>query len=105
MANLSSDQDPAETEPIDPRLPNQPIHGQVHVHPDHPRHDELVRQLTQHLAQHIGSANVTKDYGGHGTGQSSQGAFQQGGASGSADYQTTSVDSAGNADDTGATGY
>ena len=41
--------------------------------------------------------NETKDFGAHGTGFSSRGSFQQGGAAG-ADYQTSSADSVGECD-------
>ena len=57
--------------------------------------------LTQHTLE-------VKSYGGHPgfevTGQSSQGAFSPGGASG-ADYGTTSTDDTGDADSQGPTGY
>jgi hypothetical protein len=39
--------------------------NQVHVPDHHPRHDELAKQLTDHLAQHVAHANTTADYGGH----------------------------------------
>src|SRR5450759_4765763 len=96
MANLSSSDDSGATEPIDAELPDPNPHGQVHVHPNHPNHDVVVRQMQQHLAEHVASTNATADYGGHGAADS-RGSFQQGGASGSADYQTTG-DTTGDAD-------
>jgi hypothetical protein len=102
MANLSSDQDSGATEPIDAELPDPNPHGQVHVHPNHPNHDVVVKQMTAHLAQHVASTNATADYGGHGA-FGGGGNFQQGGASG-ADYQTTSTET-GIADSGDASGY
>ena len=64
----------------------------------------LVKHLTE-LTQH---AREVKTYGGHPgyevTGQSSQGAFSQGGAAG-ADYETTSTGNTGDVDPQGPTGY
>jgi hypothetical protein len=61
--------------------------------------------MTAHLAQHVASTNAIAGYGGHGTADS-RGNFAQGGASGSADYQTTG-NTAGDADssDGDASGY
>jgi hypothetical protein len=82
--------------------------NQVHVPDHHPRHDELTKQLTDHLAQHVEHASTTAAY--HGgqrlpgdTGESSQGSFQPGGAAG-AEYQTSSADSVGDADSGGPSG-
>jgi hypothetical protein len=118
MANLAPDDDSAgATEPIDPTMPDPPIHGQVHVSAAHNDPKTLHKQLRDHLADHVANINATKAY--HGgqipyapgdTGQSSQGGFRgsgmQGGASGSADYQTTG-DTTGDADssDGDASGY
>ena len=64
--------------------------------------------MKKHLAQLTRHALEVKSYGGHPgfevTGQSSQGAFSPGGASG-ADYQTTSAGNTGDADSQGPTGY
>jgi len=89
---------------LDDDQPQPVTHGQVHVPDHHPRRDELTRQLSDHLRQHIEHANTTADYGGHGTGFSSSGSFSPGGASG-ADYETTSVGDTPDADSQGPTGY
>jgi hypothetical protein len=52
-----------------------------------------VKHAKQHLSMMVSHANESKDYGAHGVGCSSAGAFSPGGAAG-ADYQTTSVGSA-----------
>jgi hypothetical protein len=97
MANLSSDQDAGQTEPIDPELPQPAVHGQVHVSAAHSNPTALAKQLRAHLAQHVEHLNTTKDYGGHGA-FGGGGGFQQGGASG-ANYQTNSSEgSVGDAD-------
>jgi hypothetical protein len=62
-----------------------------------------VAHAKQHLAMMTDHAQIARDYGGHGC-FSPQGAFSPGGAAG-ADYQTSSADSVGDADSTGATGY
>lgn len=105
MANLSSDEDAGATEPIDPTMPDPPIHGQVHVSAAHNDPKTLQKQLRDHLAQHVEHLNTTKDYGGHGA-FGGGGGFAQGGASGSADYQTTG-DTTGDADSSSgdASGY
>jgi len=69
-----------------------PIDRQVSVPAHHPRHDELTKQLNDHLRQHIEHANTTADYGGHGVSFSSQGSFTgsgMSGASGGVEYEST----------------
>jgi hypothetical protein len=62
------------------------------------------QHLKTHLAELTANADDVRDYGGHSaTGFSSQGAMSPGGASG-ADYETSSADSAGDADSAGPTG-
>jgi hypothetical protein len=68
-----------------------PRHGVIHVNSLKPAH------ARQHLATITANMAEVKDYGSHGTGFSSQGGFQQGGASG-ADYETSSADNVGDAD-------
>lgn len=110
MANLLSDQDSGATEPIDSE-PDPNPHGQVSVHSSQPNHIALVGQLKAHLAEHTRHLAATASY--HGgqmpqkgtagvTGQSGQGAFVPGGASGSASHQTSSVDSVGDCESGGA---
>jgi hypothetical protein len=77
-----------------------PRHGQIKVATMKPEH------MKQHLAQMTASASEVADYhrGGEVTGQFSGGAMSPGGAS-SANYQTSSADSVGDADSQGSTGY
>ena len=64
--------------------------------------------MVKHLAELTQHAQKVKTYGGHPgfevTGQSSEGAFSPGGASG-ADYGTTSTGNPGDVDSQGSTGY
>jgi hypothetical protein len=73
------------------------------VKPSGGQHQMPVNQMRKHLAQHVSHLNVTKDYGGHGTGFSSQGGLS--GSSSGADYETTSVGSTPDSDSAGPTGY
>ena len=64
----------------------------------------------KHLASMTASMSEVKDYGSHGDiGQSSQGGFtgsgMSGGASGSAEYETTSTGNTGDCDSGGPSGY
>jgi hypothetical protein len=76
----------------------QPRHGVIRVSTLKPEH------ARQHLATITASMAEVKDYGSHGTGFSSQGGFQQGGAAG-ADYETTNTGNTGDADSGGASDY
>jgi hypothetical protein len=81
------------------RKQQSPRHGVIRVSTLKPEH------ARQHLAAMVSSAAEVRDYGGHEvTGQNSQGAMRQGGASG-ADYQTSSADNVGDADSGGASDY
>jgi hypothetical protein len=74
-------------------------HGLIRVTTLKPEH------ARQHLAAMTTSAAEVRDYNTGGvTGQNSQGAPSQGGASG-ADYQTTSTGNTGDADSGGASDY
>ena len=66
-------------------------------------YDALVGQMQAHLAQHVEHLNTTAAYhkGAGVTGQDSQGSFSPGGASGSADYETTRTGNTGDADSGG----
>jgi|ERR1019366_2066010 hypothetical protein len=100
MSNLAPDDDAAaETEPIDPTLPQPATHGQIHVSDAHNDPASLAKQMRAHLAEHLQHLNTTADYGGHGA-FGGGGGFAQGGASGSADYQTTGS-TTGDADSSG----
>jgi hypothetical protein len=77
----------------------KPAHAKAHLAASTAAMDDVVR-----YHRGVDANNQTKDFGAHGTGYSSQGSFQQGGAAG-ADYQTSSADSVGDCDSTGATGY
>ena len=107
MSNLGPD-DSGATEPIDPEQPQPVTHGQIHVSDAHGDPSSLAAQMRAHLAEHEVHLATTAGYhrpsvnAGGDTGQSSQGGFAQGGASG-ADYQTTNVGSeCGDADSGGA---
>jgi len=76
----------------------QPKHGAIAV-TTLPKH-----HARKHLADMTVSMSEVHDYGGHGTGFSSQGGFQQGGAAG-ADYTTTSTGNTGDADSGGPSGW
>jgi hypothetical protein len=75
-----------------------PKHGQIRISTMRPEHAK------KHLAEMTASMSEVHDYGAHGTGFSSQGGFQSGGASG-ADYETTSTGNTGDADSGGPTGF
>jgi hypothetical protein len=89
---------------------NPPAHGQIAT-AQMPR-----AHAKQHLSEMTRHATAMKEYNGHGggpetdirlpgdIGQSSQGGFQQGGASG-ANYETTSVGDTPDADSQGPTGF
>ena len=82
------------------RRAQPPQHGQIKVATMKAAHAK------KHLRQMTADASQVRDYGGHSvTGQGSQGAFSQGGASGSADYQTTNTGNTGDSDSGGPTGY
>ena len=111
MGNLAPEDDAAgQTEPIDAELPQPAVHGQVHVSAAHNDPQALQKQMRTHLAEHERHLAATAAYhrptvnAAGDTAQSSQGSFQQGGASG-ADYQTTSEGTLGDADSGGASGY
>jgi hypothetical protein len=78
--------------------PQLPKHGDISV-TTLPKH-----HARKHLAAMTASMAEVHDYGNHGTGYSSQGGFQQGGAAG-ADYETTSTANTGDSDSGGPTGY
>ncbi len=68
--------------------PQPPKHGQIKLGAG-----MKIEHAKKHLAMMTEGAAEVRDYGGHDvTGQASQGAMSQGGASG-ADYATSSVDS------------
>ena len=80
------------------KQPHPPKHGDISV-TTLPKH-----HARKHLAAMTASMAEVHDYGNHGTGFSSQGGFQQGGAAG-AEYTTTSVGDTPDADSQGSTGY
>jgi hypothetical protein len=76
-----------------------PRHGVIHVTSLKPEH------ARKHLAAMTTSAAEVRDYNTGGvTGQNSQGAMSQGGASG-ADYETTNTGNTGDVDSGGASDY
>jgi hypothetical protein len=86
-------------------IPSPPKHGRVTAGAP----GQMGREhLKKHLAQLTQHTKEVQAYGGHPgfevTGQSSQGGFATGGASG-ADYQTTSVGNTGDSDSGGPSGY
>lgn len=89
------------------KAPQPAVAGQVK--PSMGQHQMPEKQMRQHLAQHVASANQTKDYGQGDIGENSHGGFTgsgaSGGASGSAEYQTTLAGETGDADSGGPSGY
>jgi len=67
MANLSStDDDSAQTEPIDPELPQPAVHGQIHVGSANTNPDVVAPQMRDHLAFHENHMRQMQRYNGHG---------------------------------------
>ena len=87
-------------------IPAPPKHGRVIS--GQGQHSMPAKNLKAHLAQLTQHTKEVQAYGGHPgfevTGQSSQGGFATGRASG-ADYQTTSVGNTGDCDSGGPSGY
>jgi hypothetical protein len=84
-------------------VPQPPKHGRVISSGG--QHSMPVKGLKAHLAQLTSHVHEVAQYGGYEvTGQSSQGGFAPGGASG-AQYQTTSVGDTGDSDSGGPSGY
>jgi len=80
-----------------------------------PKHGDIrvatlsLRHAKRHLAAMTASMAQVKDYGAHGIGESGAGDFtgsgMSGGASGNADYTTTSTGNTGDADSGNPSGY
>jgi hypothetical protein len=84
------------------KMPQPPRHGRVISSAG--QHSMPVKHLQQHLSELTAHVHEAAQYSGYEvTGQSSQGGFATGGASG-ADYQTSSADSVRDADSGGPSG-
>ena len=85
------------------KMPEPPKHGRVISSAG--QHSMPVKHLQRHLSELTAHVREAAQYSGYEvTGQSSQGGFATGGASG-ADYQTSSTGNTGDSDSQGPTGY